>query len=236
MMTSKRSILFRAVLGAFAVFAPVSVRAQAGASDQGTFRVYVGGRDVGTEEFQIRQAGSGEGSEFTATGRVALRLESGSLELTPRLRARGLGADPVSYQVDVGGDSPRKIVGSVGDGRFSARIVTAAGEQLREYAASTGALVLDEGVAHHYFFLAQRLRSGRVPIIVPRENRQVMATVASRGEEQVEINGTRVTLYHLVVHPSGSGPADVWVDALNRVIRVDIPDREYRAVRTEIPR
>ena len=235
-MTSKRSMIFRAALVALSALAPPSAAAQSGASDQGNFRVYVGGREVGTEEFQIRQAGSGESSEFTATGRVALRLESGSLELTPRLRARGLGADPVAYQVDVGGDSPRKIVGNLGEGRFSARIVTAAGEQLREYAASNGALVLDEGVAHHYFFLAQRLRSGRVPIIVPRENRQVMATVASRGEEMVDINGTRVSLYHLVVQPAGSGAHDVWVDALNRVIRVDVPERGYRAVRTEIPR
>lgn len=235
-MTIHRSKLLRAALVALAALAPATARAQSGASDQGTFRVYVGGREVGTEEFQIRQSGSGETSEFTATGRVALRLESGSLELTPRLRARGLSADPVSYQVDVGGDSPRKIVGNLGEGRFSARIVTAAGEQLREYAASAGALVLDEGVAHHYFFLAQRLRSGRVPIIVPRENRQVMATVASRGEERVEINGAQVSLYHLVVQPAGSGPHDVWVDALNRVIRVEIPDRGYRAVRTEVPR
>lgn len=235
-MTRQSLKLVRVALVALAAIVPMGAAAQSGASDQGTFRVYVGGREVGTEEFQIRQSGSGETSEFTATGRVALRLESGSLELTPRLRARGLSADPVSYQVDVGGDSPRKIVGNLGEGRFSARIVTAAGEQLREYAASTGALVLDEGVAHHYFFLAQRLRSGRVPIIVPRENRQVMATVSSRGEERVDINGTQVSLYHLVVQSAGAGTQDVWVDALNRVIRVEIPDRGYRAVRTEIPR
>ena len=235
-MKIERSKLFRAALVALAALAPGAAGAQSGASDQGTFRVYVADREVGTEEFNIRQAGSGETSEFTASGRIALRLESGSLELTPRLRARGLQADPASYQVDVGGDSPRKIVGNVGGGRFSARIVTAAGEQLREYAASTGALVLDEGVAHHYFFLAQRTRSGRVPIIVPRENRQVMATVTSRGEEQVEINGTRVSLYHIVVQPAGAGPQHVWVDTLNRVIKVEIPDRGYRAVRTEIPR
>jgi hypothetical protein len=236
MMNKQSTKLVRIALAVLAGLAPVSAGAQAGASDQGTFRVYVGDREVGTEEFTIRQIGSGETSEFTANGRVSLRLETGTLELTPRLRARGLSADPASYQVDVGGDSPRKIVGNVGGGRFSARIVTAAGEQLREYAASTGALVLDEGVAHHYFFLAQRLRSGRVPIIVPRENRQVMATVTSRGEERVDINGTQVSLYHLVVQPAGAGVQHVWVDALNRVIRVEIPDRGYRAVRTEIPR
>jgi hypothetical protein len=228
--------LSRIALFALAALAPAPAAAQSGASDQGTFRVYVQGTEVGTEEFTIRQSGSGETSEYTATGKVSLRLPTGSLELTPRLRSRGLQADPASYQVDVGGDSPRKIVGNVGDGRFSARIVTTAGEQLREYAASSGALVLDEGVAHHYYFLAQRTRSGRVPVIVPRENRQVMATVSSRGEEQVEVNGTRVSLYHLVVQPAGAGPQHVWVDALNRVIRVEIPDRGYRAERTELPR
>jgi hypothetical protein len=228
--------LRRIALFAFAALAAAPAAAQTGASDQGTFRVYVQDAEVGTEEFTIRQVGSGETSEYTATGRISLRLPTGSLELTPRLRSRGLQADPTSYQVDVGGDSPRKIVGNVGEGRFSARIVTAAGEQLREYAASSGALVLDEGVAHHYFFLAQRTRSGRVPVIVPRENRQVMATVTSRGEERVEVNGAQVPLYHLVVQPAGAGPQHVWVDALNRVIRVEIPDRGYRAVRTELPR
>ena len=227
--------LLRASLLASALVAAAPLAAQPGAGDAGTFRVYVQDREVGTEEFTIRRQGSGESAEYTATGRVSLRLPTGTLELTPRLRARGLSADPATYQVDVGGDSPRRIVGTLGSGRFSARIVTASGEQLREYVASSGALVLDEGIAHHYFFLAQRLRTGRVPIIVPRENRQVLATVAFRGEERLEIGGASATLYHLVVRPAGAGDQHVWVDALNRVMRVDIPDRGYRAVRTAIP-
>lgn len=222
-----------ALLAGLLLAAPAGAQ---GASDQGTFRVSVGGREVGTEQFSIRQTGAGATAEFVASGQVSLRLPSGSLELTPRLRARGPQADPASYQVDVGGDSPRKIVGNVADGRFSARIVTASGEQLREYVASAGALVLDEGVAHHYFFLAQRLRSGRVPVIIPRENRQVVATVSDRGEERTEIGGVQVPAYHLVVQPAGSGAHHVWVDALNRVLRVEIPDRQYVAVRTEAPR
>lgn len=204
--------------------------------DQGTFRILVEGRPAGTEEFTIRQTGSGAGTEVIAVGRVEATLPSGTLELTPRLRARGLDAAPVNYQVDVGGDSPRKILGQVGAGRFSSRIVTGSGEQLREYVASDRALILDDGVAHHYYFLAQRLRNGTVPVIVPRENRQVVATVSDRGEERVEIAGTTVTLYHLVVQVPGGGERHVWVDALNRVIRVRIPDRSYEAVRTAVPR
>lgn len=204
--------------------------------DQGTFRVSVEGHEVGTEEFTITQSGSGAVAVTMASGKVDLRLPDGSLQLTPRLRAQGVGADPVQYQVDVSGDAPQRVVGTIGGGRVSAKIVTSAGEQLREYVASAGAVVLDEGVAHHYYFLATRTHAGRVPVIVPRENRQVMATVTSRGEEPVQVAGRSVRLFHLRVQPQGGAEADVWVDDLNRVIRVEIPARQYLAVRTELPR
>ena len=221
-------------LSAFLLLAPLPLSAQA--VDQGTFRVSVEGREVGTEEFSITQSGSGAVAVTMATGRVALRLPDGSLQLAPRLRAQGVGADPVQYQVDVSGDAPQRVVGTIGGGRVSAKIVTAAGEQLREYVASVGAVVLDEGVAHHYYFLATRTHAGRVPIIVPRENRQVMATVSSRGEESVQVGGRSVRLFHLLVQPQGGAEANVWVDDLNRVIKVEIPGRRYLAVRTELPR
>ncbi|HKP75038.1 MAG TPA: hypothetical protein VJT67_05810 [Longimicrobiaceae bacterium] len=204
--------------------------------DQGTFTVSVDGHEVGTEQFTITQSGSGTVAVTMASGRVDLRLPSGSLQLAPRLRAQGVGADPVQYQVDVSGDAPQRVVGTIGGGRVSAKIVTSAGEQLREYVASAGAVVLDEGVAHHYYFLATRTHAGRVPVIVPRENRQVMATVTSRGEEPVQIAGRSVRLFHLNVAPQGGDPADVWVDDLNRVIKVEVPARQYLAVRTALPR
>jgi hypothetical protein len=211
-------------------------RAQTGAEDEGTFEILVNDRPVGTEQFSIRQVGVGTNAEFVATGRVQVLLPSGSLDLTPSLRSRGLQADPVVYEVTVGGDAPRRIVGNVGSGRFTAKIMTPSGEQLREYVASSGATILDEGVAHHYYFVARRTRNGRIPILIPRENRQVMAQISDRGEETLTIAGARVTLYHLVVAPEGGEERHVWVDALGRVIRVSIPDRNYLAVRTEVPR
>lgn len=210
--------------------------AQSAVDDAGTFRILVEGREVGTEEFQIRQTGVGANAEVVATGRVRVALPSGSLELTPRLRASGLRSDPVAYEIAIGGDSPRRIVGSVGSGRFSARIASPTGEQLREYVASAGATILDEGVAHHYFFVARRTRDGQIPVLIPRENRQAMATVRSLGEERVEVGGAAATLYRLSVTPAGGDERHVWVDALGRVIRVEIPARAYVAVRTELPR
>jgi len=239
-MQTLRSIIHSVTLGTAALVAvsaaPAVLQAQAGVSDEGSFRISVDGRTVGTEEFSIRQTGSGAAIEIAATGTVQLNLPTGTLELNPRLRASGLRADPVAYEVAIGGDSPRRIIGSLGAGRFSARIVSPAGEQLREYVASSGAVILDDGVAHHYFFLARRVRNGRVPVIIPRENRQVMATVTDHGQEPVSIGGTTVNLYRLTVQPEGGNERRVWVDSLNRVVRVEIPATNYVAVRTSVPR
>ena len=218
-----------------ALLIPALARAQVGASDAGTFEVRIGGRQVGTEEFRIQQSGGGSGAEIVATGRVRLVMPSGTLDLTPTLRTSGFQADPVSYDVTIGGTSPRRIVGSVGEGRFSARIATPSGEQLREYVASAGAAILDDGVAHHYYFLARRTHDGRIPIIIPRDNRQVMATVRDVGEERVTIGAESATLYHLEVQPDGGEARHVWVDDLGRVMRVEIPTTGYVAVRTELP-
>jgi hypothetical protein len=234
MTRSVRHAVHAALAASALALAPLA--AQPGATDAGTFRVWVNGREAGTEAFTIRQTGSGAGAEYTATGRVTLRLEDGTVDLSPRLRAGGLQADPVAYQVDVGGSAPSRIVGNIGGGRVSAKIVTASGEQLREYVAASGAVVLDEGVAHHYYFLGQRTHAGRVPVIIPRENKQVMATVSSPGEERVTVGGAQVSLFHLVVQPTGGPEAHVWVDALGRVIKVEIPARAYRAERRELPR
>src|SRR5690606_33129896 len=196
----------------------------------------VNGRVVGSEQFSIRQTGVGANAEFVATGRVQVLLPSGSIDLAPRLRAMGLQADPVTYEIIIQGDEPRRIVGSVTRGRFSARITTPVGEQLREYVASPGATIVDGGIAHHYYFLARRTHSGRIPILIPRENREVMATVTDRGEEMLTIRDTPVVLYHVVVVPDGGDERHVWVDTLGRVIQVSIPAQDYLAVRTEIPR
>ncbi|MDQ3556780.1 MAG: hypothetical protein M3409_08385 [Gemmatimonadota bacterium] len=235
--------ILRSALPLLLAIAAGAPRLQAQAPlDEGTFEVSVDGRPAGTEEFSIRQSGSGSGAETIATGRVRLRLPDGALDLTPRLRGSGLGAHPVSYQVEVGGSAPQRIVGRVGEGRFSARIVTTTGEQLREYVASSGAVVLEDGVAHHYFFLGQRLRDGEVPVLIPRENRQVVARVQNRGEERVQIGGQGVDAYRLLVQLQPGEERHVWLDALNRVLRVEICRLSggrwvttYVAVRTAAP-
>ena len=232
---AKRLRLTGALLAAGSLLLARPAAAQLGASDAGVFEIRVGGRQVGTEEFRIQQSGGGGAAEITATGRVRLVLPTGTLDLAPTLRTTGLQANPVSYEVSVGGTSPRRIVGSVGERRFSSRIATPTGEQLREFPATEGAPILDDGIAHHYYFVARRTHQGRIPVIIPRNNRQVMATVRDLGEDNVTIGDETAPLYHLEVQPDGGEVRHVWVDDLGRVIRVEIPSTGYVALRTELP-
>lgn len=204
--------------------------------DEGVFRILVNDREIGTETFSIKRNGTGEDAVTIAQGRVT-RNGDGGEELTSALEVSGPALRPAAYQVTVRGAEPQKVFGRLVGGRFRAQIMSSSGEMMREYLAGQGALVIDEGIAHHYYFLAARPdgEGFRVPVIIPRENRQVTAQVTSRGSEGVEVAGQRIQARHLVVAP-GEGPVThVWADAEGRILRVEIPSRNHAAVRSELP-
>jgi hypothetical protein len=108
---------------------------------------------------------------------------------------------------------------------------------MREYLVSEGAVLVDEGVAHHFYFLIRRAGSGgTVPVVVPRISRQVSTRVTSQGAAEVSIAGTSVPATRYLVEPAGSSPqAHVWADAEGRILRVEVPGRSMVAVRTARP-
>lgn len=205
--------------------------------DEGVFRVLVGGQEVGMETFSIKRTGSGDGAVTIAQGRVVLDRDGAGEEVATALEVSGPALRPAAYQVTVRGDEQQKIFGRLVGGRFRAQILSSAGEQMREYLAGEGALVLDDGVAHHYYFLALRpdVQEFRVPIIVPRQSRQLTTQVTSRGMESVQVAGQAVQARHLVVQPSEGPTRHVWADDRGRILRVEVPDRNYAAVRTTLP-
>lgn len=206
--------------------------------DEGGFRILLKGQEVGSETFSIRQNGSGESVVVIAVGKVVLDTARGGTTLNAELQVTGSALRPSAYQVHVEGLGAERIAGRVVGGRFSARIISPAGEQMREYLASDGAVVVDEGTAHQYYFLAQRVgaEGGRVPVIVPRLNRQLTATVAVRGLEAVAVGSGGMQARHLVVSAAGYAEKHVWVDAAGRVLRVEIPATGYVAERTAAPK
>jgi hypothetical protein len=229
---------FPLLFGIFAALSSTALNAQTVTLDEGTFKLRIGGQEVGTETFNIRQNGSGESAVVIAVGKVVLDAGSGAQEINAQLSMKGPALKTSAYQVTIEGANASKISGMVVGGRFSARIMSSAGEQMREYMASEGAVVADDNLAHHYYFLAQRVgsESARVQVLVPRQSKQYMASVASRGSEAVSVGGTSVQGRHLVVTMPGAGERHVWVDDQGRVLRVEVPDQKYTAERQAAPR
>lgn len=224
----------RALLGLAAVALITSpAAAQTVQLDEGTFRILVNGREVGTETFSLRQNGTGADAVVIAQGRVVLD----SNETTANVQLAGAGLRLVAYDVELSGADARRIRASVSRGRASSRTLSAAGETMKEYLVSDGAVLLDDGVAHHYYMIGQRAAAGATstPILIPRESRQVQATLTQAGPESVQVGSGTVRARKVVVQPAGGDARTVWLDDQGRVLRVEIPARGYVAVRTAVP-
>jgi hypothetical protein len=213
-------------------------KAQTVTLDEGSFRLTVSGKEVGTETFSIRQNGSGEGAVIIAVGRVTQTREGRQQELNSELQVAGRTLRPAAYEVRVQGSGAERITGRVVGSRFSAQIVSPAGESMREYLAAEGAVLADEGVAHHYYFLAKRLDGGpaRVPLIIPRQNKQVTAQVSVIGNDRISVGGRQIEARKLGVAPAGGAARTVWVDNEGRVLRVEIASSDFVAQRLDAPK
>src|SRR5687768_8603153 len=223
---------------AVAMISGSTAHAQTTTLDEGSFRISINGKEVGTETFSIRQNGTGESAVIIAVGRVVLDADRGPQEVSSELQVGGRTLRPAAYEVRVQGSGAERITGRVVGGRFSAQIVSPAGESMREYLAGDGAVLADEGVAHHYYFMARRAEGGatRIPVIIPRQSRQVSAQVSIAGSEKVTVGGSSLEARRMSVTPAGGQERIVWIDAQGRVLRMEIPASGFAATRAEPPR
>lgn len=218
---------------ALAILASSPLVAQTTVVDEGTFRITIRGTPVGTETFAIRRSGAGDAATHVAQGRIA--LDSGE-QTRALLQVEGAALRPSAYQIEVTGPEKQSIRGQAAGNRFRATIVSTAGETMREYIASDGAIVLDDGVAHQYYFLAAAVpEGGRVPIIIPRQSRQISASVTAAGSQTIRVAGSQVQARRYVVEPAGLARRVVHVDGQGRVLRLEIPDDGFVAERAALP-
>lgn len=220
----------------------LSTLAGAGASaqnvtlDEGVFVVHLDGRRAGLETFSIRRSGSGEDARVIATAEIRLELADGALRMDPALEAAGPALTIAAYQVKVSGIRQEEIAISSNAQRLVARIRSERGEQVREYRATPTTMILDERVAHQYYFLHSRLASGseQIHVIVPREGRQLRFRVAEVSPETITVGGREVRSRR--IHLEAGGEArNVWLDEDGRVLRVIQDDGAFRAERQEPP-
>ena len=213
------------------VAVPQELSGQSILLDEGTFTLFIGGEEVGTETFEIRRRGNGPDATILANGVVTMEGPRGPTQMWPILRASA-SREPLLYENRLEGGEISQVVVTSRGRHFIAEIRSSEGERERELRAQEGAVILDDGVAHHYFFVATRTeREGAtLPIVIPRTGRQLRFEVTSvtvvdfpMGRGQIQARRVRLV--------SGDDTRDVWFDGQGRVLQVDIPGLDYRAVR-----
>jgi hypothetical protein len=198
--------------------------------DAGSFRLSVGGREVGRDSFNIRRTGAGAETRILAQGWVDVnsrRINS----LLETNAAYGF----TRYQATVSGSESAEFSASINGRRMEVAVRTPAGEQAREARAREGAVLLEENVAHHYFFLGALAKEGsRLPVIVPRAEEQADFEIGAITSERLTVGGQQIDAKRLQITSNGLERL-IWVDAQGRVLRVEIPSTGFLAERLKAP-
>jgi len=226
----------RLLSAAFLLLAVASPRALAQnvTVDENAFRIYLDGQEVGREEFSIRQIGPRGQQRMVLRGNVTMEGPAGRTEIAPFMEVQGEKLGVSTYQIKVSGTESTDVFVRVSGNRYLARILSSAGEQLREFRAGPGSVLLDEGVVHHHYLLNPFLdeeSAVSLTVLVPRGPLQERRTLSLVGEEEIRVGGVLVQdarRFHL---EGGDHPRDIWFDSQGRILRLEIPSRSLLAER-----
>lgn len=223
-------MLSRTLPGILLFALTLPVRAQNVVVDEGTFRIFDHGRDVGTETFTIRRVGQGADTHVIANGVIELDLPGGHQQVKPLLRS-GSDLSLSAYQVEVSGSDATEVAVALSGRRFLTRTRTPSGELEREFRATPGTVVLDNGVAHQYWFLSRLTEGTEVTALIPRAGAQYRIQVREALVESVQVAGAEVQARHVTL-TIDDRVHSVWYDADGKVLKVVVADTGFSAERT----
>lgn len=183
------------------------------------------------EEFTIHRRGTGDAQITFASGRVSMR---DGRELETFLQVVGPELALVEYAAkETGTDTAEVKLARAGD-RLRALTNDQWGRKMRSYRALPATVVLDTGVAHHYFVLGKfaggesiqqtmhafaRGAEGLEPIVI-----------LDAAQENIELGGEQMVATR-ITFSSGGGTGMVWFDGSRRLVRVTLPADGFVAER-----
>lgn len=200
--------------------------------ERGTFRIWVDGAEVGSEQFTIQRQGTGDAQ--TTEARSTVSMQDGR-RLNTHLEVVGPELTLVQYAaVETGPDTLSVTLSRTGN-RLRTRTTTDWGLKVRGYRARPATFVLDEGVAHHYFVLGEfsgEDSGGRTLHVFSRASEGIEPIeVAGPAPETIELGGERIAATR-IDFGSGEGAGTAWFDGSGRLVRVSLPGRGFVAERS----
>ncbi len=202
--------------------------------DQGRFEILIGGAVRGQESFAIRR----QGEEYMAVGRTSLEgqeLWFMSAEIGLRTDAR---FDPVRYEFRTLQRPTSTTIAVRTGSRIRVTTSNEEGERMTELMADRELVLIQTGVAHHYWFLIKRFgqasagQGGTVDALEPDAVERSSILLEKISDVELALPDGPVhdaTRYDMQI---GESRHIVWVErTTGHVLRAEIPERAWVAVR-----
>jgi len=202
--------------------------------DEGVLVVRVDTLEVARESFRLSHGRLSRGEPgWTLATTIRYDRARPVIVLAPILE---VNADtmPATLQYDVADPrQPSRILGELGRGRFTVRLVARATERAREFPTGQRAVVLDDSVFAPYVFAAWRASSDPASLtaIFPRGLRRQAVQIRDLGLASTTLNRDPARLRHITVGGEGQDAVNLWLDEAGRLMKVEIPSRHLSAER-----
>jgi len=202
--------------------------------DEGVLVVSVDTVEVARESFRLTHGRLSRGNPgWTLATTIRYDRARPVIVLAPILEVN-TDTMPATLQYDVADPrQPSRILGELGRGRFTVRLVARATERAREFPTGQRAAVLDDSVFALYVFAAWRATSEAFMLtaIFPRGLRREVVQIKDLGLASTTLNRDPARLRHVTLGAEGQETVNVWLDENSRLMKVEIPSRRLTAER-----
>ena len=202
--------------------------------DEGVLVVRVDTLEVARESFRLTRGRLSRGDAgWTLATTIRYDRARPVVVLAPILEVNS-DTMPATLQYDVADPrQPSRILGELGRGRFTVRLVARATERAREFPTGQRAAILDDSVFALYVFAAWRAASEPFTLtaIFPRGLRREVIQIKDLGLASTTLNRDPARLRQITLGIEGQGPVNVWLDEGGRLMKVEIPSRHLTAER-----
>jgi len=197
-------------------------------ADEGVLVVRVDTLEVARESFRLTRGRLSRGEAgWTLATTIRYDRARPVVVLAPILEVNS-DTMPATLQYDVADPrQPSRILGELGRGRFTVRLVARATERAREFPTGQRAVVLDDSVFALYVFAAWRATSepATLTAIFPRGLRRDVVQIHDMGMASTTLNRDPARLRHIVLGTEGPSAVNLWLDDAGRLMKVEIPSR-----------
>lgn len=204
--------------------------------DEGTFDLFVAGQVVGSESFTIGRIGTGAGAAYVTRADITVEVGGQRLVILPQQRVMVEGLTPTDYELEISGSESLTVELRRQGQRFAFGRESDAGREEGEFRAFPGSLLLDDWIAHQYYFLGLQQVSDEleVRVIRARDGEALNGTSRVVARESASVGGMELPARKIELSID-SESHHVWVDDEGRVLRLEIPHLQLVAERASPP-